>query len=287
MNEVDPRPVDDTKISLRELPDSVVAARLDQAQVQGLVWSVAEPRIKAVLGTCRTILQDLEDRHRRFAEITDLDLSGYSRGSALWLLSGRLIGLHRALLILIDAGIDSEALVTGRAIHEGARVLYAFGVPDADDLVRTWLDDQGRHGYVKQRAAREAQDRFEKQVDDALKEQGLPSFDRTSPLTEELYDQMSRAAHNRRSSCLEGLNDPARRFSYGVQQDPFRRGESAIWAASMTGEIINSVGDALRALYGTNAYFAKQIAPLFLALHAVRDEFRLDRDSLVADAGLT
>lgn len=280
------RSVDDLKLSRRDLPAPAVAARLDQAASNGTVWKVAKPRIGAMLGACKTILQDLEDRHAVLAEQTDLDLTGYSRGSAVWLLSGRLIGLHRALLIQVEAGIDGEALVTGRAIHEGARVLYAFGVPDADDLVRKWLDDAGRHGYVKQKAAREAHDRFEKQVDDALAAQGLPTFGRTSELTEEMYDRMSRAAHNRRSSCMASVNESTRRMTYGVQSDPFRRGATVTWAAAMTAEVINAVGDSLRALYGSDDYFSKQIAPLQRALWAVRDEFRLDRKSLIMDAGL-
>lgn len=281
-----PPSVDDTAIRFRELPKEAVDVRLEQAGAHGRVWKIARPRIEAVLGTCKTIRQDLEDRHRAFAETTDLDLAGYSRGSAIWLLSGRLIGLHRALLIQVEAGIEAEALVTGRAIHEGARVLSAFGVPDAEPLVRTWLDDKGRHGYVKQKAAREAQDRFEKQIDDALQEQGLPAFDRTSPLTEKLYDRMSRAAHNRRSSCVASLDEPARRFTYGIQENPFRRGIAVTWAASMTGEIINSVGDSLRALYGQETYFSTQIAPLFLALAAVREQFPLDAQTLAEEAGL-
>lgn len=54
----------------------------------------------------------------------------------------------------------------------------------------------------------------------------------------------------------------------------------------MTAEVINSVGDSLRALYGVENYFAVEIAPLYHALEAVRDQFRLDPESLYEDAGL-
>jgi hypothetical protein len=47
-------------------------------------------------------------------------------------------------------------MVTGRAIHEAARVLFAFTAPDTDRLVRLGLDDEGKYGYVKQGQAREA-----------------------------------------------------------------------------------------------------------------------------------
>ena len=59
-----------------------------------------------------------------------------------------------------EASIDNEATIVGRALHEANRILLAF-VADADDdgVVRRWLDDEGKYGYVKQGAARAVTDR--------------------------------------------------------------------------------------------------------------------------------
>ena len=73
----------------------------------------------------------------------------------------------------MEAGIGNEAIVTGRAIHEASRVLFAFGVPGADDVVRRWLDDEGRHDYVKQGMARDAEERYETELAKAMEEAGL------------------------------------------------------------------------------------------------------------------
>ncbi len=61
----------------------------------------------------------------------------------------------------MKAWIYNEAMITGRAIHEASRVLFAFGAPEADDVVRLWLDDEGRHGYVNQGMARAAEEHYE------------------------------------------------------------------------------------------------------------------------------
>ena len=279
------RPVDHVRVSARDLPTGVVQARIDIAADDAANEEVARPRIEAVLTACKLTAAELEVLHRGYADSTDLDMTGYSRGAALWLLSGRVLGLLRALLVQVEAGICNEAVVTGRAIHEAARVLVAFSVPDADDLVRVFLDDEGRHGYVKQAAARKAEERYEEELAQEMESAGLPRVPSALQAIDELYDRMSRVAHNRRSSCLDAFHEPSQTMSYGVHPSPIRRAGYAEWAASMTIEVINVVGDALRALYSQPEFFTKRMVPLVASIQAVREAAPLDEQAIRNAAG--
>jgi hypothetical protein len=274
------RPIDGVPIRVRELPDEVVRARLDAAADDAANEKVARPRIDAVLTACKLAADALESLHQGYAAITDLDLTGYSRASAIWLLSGRTLGLLRALLVQIEAGICNEAMITGRAIHEASRVLFAFGAPGADDVVRLWLDDEGRHGYVKQGMARAAEERYEVTLAEAMEHAELPRIPSTKDKTETLYDLMSRPAHNRRSSCVDAVWEPGRRMAYGRSPSAVRRAGYTAWAASMTTEVLNSVGDALRALYSQPQFFTSRIVPLLKSIEAVRQLAPLDEHSI-------
>jgi hypothetical protein len=278
------RPIE-VPIRMRELPVEVAQARLEAAADDAANEKVAQARIEAVLTACKLVAQDLEALHRSYADITDLDLIGYSRASAIWLLSGRTLGLLRALLVQIEAGICNEAGITGRAIHEASRVLFAFSVPDAGDVVRLWLDDEGRHGYVKQSTAREAEERFETALADSMERAGLPRVASTKEMTEQLYDLMSRVAHNRRSSCVNSVWEPGRRMIYGWHPSAIRRAGNAAWAASMTAEVVNSVGGALSGLYSQEQFFTKRILPLHESIQAVLLSAPLDEQSIRLAAG--
>ena len=258
----------------------LAAAADDQANDQ-----VARPRIAAVLTGCTLVAQELEELHRRYADGTDLELTGYSRAAALWLLSGRQLALLRALLVQVEAGICVEAVITGRAIHEASRLLHAFCVPDADDLVRVWLDDEGRHDYVKQRPARDAEERYETVLAEAMEAAGLPRIPSSAGPIDTLYDVMSRVAHNRRSSCLESASEVTRVFAYGRHPSAIERARYAAWAASMTTEVTNSVGDGLRALYSQPKFFSERIVPLQRGIVAVAESARLDERSIRCAAG--
>lgn len=280
------RPVDGVRITARDGPPAnVVQARRAAAADDARNEEVARPRIEAVLTACKLVAQELERLHQLYADRTDADLTGYSRASALWLLSGRLLGLHRALLVQVEAGICNEALITSRAIHEAARVLFAFGATTADDLVRVWLDDEGRHGYVKQGPARAAEERYQDELAEAMDRAGVPRLPSVREKTETLYDLMSRAAHNRRSSCLDSVSPPGRMMAYGRHPSPIRRAAYVSWAESMTGEVVNAVGDALRALFSQPRFFTDRIEPLRRELEAVRMSAPLDEASIRRAAG--
>jgi hypothetical protein len=279
------RPIDGVPSRIRDLPAEVAQARLDAAADDAANEKVARPRIDAVLTACKLAADELEALHRRYADITDLDLTGYSRASAIWLLSGRTLGLLRALLVQVEAGIGNEALLTGRAIHEASRVLFAFGAPGADDVVRLWLDDEGRHGYVKQGVARAVEERYETTLAETMEQAGLSRIASTKEKTETLYDLMSRAAHNRRSSCVDAVWKPGRQMAYGRSPSAILRAGYAAWAASMTTEVLNSVGDSLRALYSQPRFFVERIVPLVNGIDAVQDSAPLGERSIRLASG--
>ena len=265
------RPIDDVRIRLRrELPAGVVAARLAADADNTRNEVVAQPRIAAVLTACKLVAQDLEALHR---------------ASAIWLLSGRELGLLRAMLVQVEGGICNEAMVTGRAMHEAAVVLASFSVPDEEDCVRVFLDDDGKFGYVKQAKALEAQERYEEQLAAAMEEAGVPRIPPSKAKMQELYDRMSRVGHNRRSSIVDAYWEPGRLMAYGYNASPIRRAGYASWAATMTIEAANVVGDALRALYSSHQWFTRTIVPLIRSIEALHETHPLDEKSIRQAAG--
>jgi hypothetical protein len=272
------------EIALRELPLEVKALRGQHQKQDLLLREVVKPRADAHMAACRIVAKDLQNWHQQIADTTDLELDGYSRGSAVWLLAGRCLGLHEVLIVQAVAQVDNEGVVVGRALHEACGILMAFlSNPEEEELVRLWLDDKGKHGYVKQGAARAAQDRFENDLNKAMSEAGLPPLGTTAPLRADLYDRMSRTAHNRRSSCVSSLWKEGREMAYGRAPSALRWASSVNWTSSMTIEVVNSVGDALRAFYQGD-FFVEKMVPLIQSISAIQETFPLDEDSITQAA---
>jgi hypothetical protein len=276
----------EVKLSARDLPPEVVELRKIAAERDALLEEIVQPRVEGMIGTCRSLARQLQEWHAAIADHTDLDLTAYSRASAIWLLSGRCLGLLEVLIVQAEAGIDNEATIVGRAIHEANRILFAFiADPEDDELVRVWLDDEGKYGYVKQGAARAVNDHFEEKMNAALVEQGLPAIGTTKAGSEELYDRLSRTVHNRRSSCVSSVWVGGRSMAYGVAPSPLRRATTVGWTASVTVEVVNSVGDALRAFFG-EGFFGSNVAPLIREREAVRETLPLNEESILDAAAL-
>ncbi|MDQ3740086.1 MAG: hypothetical protein M3389_03995, partial [Actinomycetota bacterium] len=64
------------------------------------------------------------------------------------------------------------------------------------------------------------------------------------------------------------------------------RADAAEWTATLTTEVVLSVGDGLRALYGRQDFGVRRIAPLVLAIERARASWPLDEESLLRAAGL-
>jgi hypothetical protein len=123
-------------MNFRELPVEIAHARSAAAALYAQLEPVAAPRITAHLGVCEDAYGELSRYHAGVADRLDFDLRGYTRPAALWAVSGRCLGLLRAILVQVAAGVTSEAFVTGRGLHEALGLLLLVGLPDEDALLR-------------------------------------------------------------------------------------------------------------------------------------------------------
>lgn len=268
------RPLKKSELS-KDADDLRTAFRLDNAANERVV----KTRASAQYTACRFVLDQLQAWHRALADETDLELVAYSRSSAVWLLSGRMLGLAEAMWVQINAGISNEIMVTGRAIHEAARVLPVLRDIEEGELLHIWLRDDGKYRYVKPKNARDALARYEEKLGEAMTQKGLPKIPGSTEAMEEMYDRLSRSAHNRRSACLDSTWEPGRMMAYGRHPSPFRRGAAVEWGCAMTVEVALSVADGLEIFYGYG-FAVKSVAPLIQSIEAVREAEPLDEESI-------
>lgn len=272
--ELHDRPLQKTELS-EEIEDLRTAFRLDNAANERIVATRASAQYTA----CRCTLDQLQTWHRAIANETDLELVAYSRGSAVWLLAGRILGLAEAMWVQINAGISNEVMVTARAIHEAARVLPVLRDIEEEELLHIWLQDEGKYRYVRPKSARDALARYEEKLGEAMAQKGLPAIPGSTEATEEMYDRLSRSAHNRRSACLDSVWEPARTMAYGRHPSPLRRAATVEWGCAMTVEVALAVGDGLETFYG-HGFVVSNLTPLIRSIQAVREAEPLDEGSV-------
>jgi hypothetical protein len=267
------------ELNRRDLPPHVGAARGRHERWDAELRKIAEPRARAHIDTCREVAKDLQRWHRLIADQTDLDLVGRTRGSAIWLIAGRCLGLHEVLLVQAENEIDQEIQVTGRTLHEACELLVVLANSREEELLRIWLDDDGKHRYAKPSNVRAARDRYESELADAMAQAGLSSAGPSGPLNAELYDILSRAAHNRRSSCVSSLWQDGRQMAYGRAHNALRWAETVDWVSRNTANVVHAVGDALSTFYGVKV-FTPTILALEQRVNSIRQAYPLDRTSL-------
>lgn len=68
-------------------------------------------------------------------------------------------------------------------------------------------------------------------------------------------------------------------MAYGRAPNALRWASAVEWTSSMTIEVVNSVGDALRSFYQGN-FFVEKMAPLVQSIEAIRKTCPLDEDSI-------
>lgn len=201
----------------------------------------------------------LEGHHSHYAEVTTHDLDAAERVNAIWKLSGESLAHSRTLLDMLGDGYTAQTWPVMRAIHESNRLLGAVIDLDEERIVERWLADQ----EVKQRDAREAEERQAKRIAQQMKEGGLePSAVDIADLARTIYAGMSKAAHHRRSVVDESVDAKARTFTYRTDPDSSRRLEFVIFAGTMVHEVLLTVGDALCALWGRPGFFLEHLQPM-------------------------
>ena len=279
----EPVAVDDLnpELELRDLPVEFVELREAAAALYLRQETVVAPRIAAHLAVCNDAYGELSRYHAGVADRVDFDLRGYTRPAALWALSGRCLGLLRAVLVQVEAGVCCEALVTGRGLHEALQLLLVASLPPEEAILRKWLDDKGKHEYVTASQARKANQRLGEKLTELVAEAGsddvVPDM---AAVADDLYDMLSRAGHNRREAVLDAVSVPLQRMTVGYDPDPLNRALYASWATTMTSEVVAFVGDALN-LFIQLDFPSKVVGPMHQRIIDVRRSHPLDRAAVL------
>jgi hypothetical protein len=255
------------------LPDAIIAAR-EQADADSKeLAAIITPRIQGHLVTYRMVLDALIEAHQRIADTMDFDIGGRTRWTAVWETSGRCLGLCNCLIAQLQGGFASETVPTLRAIHEADQLLAVLIGPGEEQLLRQWLDDTN---YVKVVTARAAAARIEKPYIAELKKRGIELEGDQSALSTEIYDVLSKPAHNMRVGFAESVSSELRRFSYGSHPDPRQRAVHVEYAGQLVEEVTLLVGRAFATRFLGRGFYEETIKPLLVAINAVRDEMPID-----------
>jgi hypothetical protein len=177
--------------------------RADEQETSQPGW---ESRVNAHIHAHRLALDFLADTHQWVADTYDFDLVGDTRPAAMWQMSGRCLGIGRLILDSLQLGYTAEVLHLGRAVHESNRLLATFHMQGEDALLRRWLRDE----YVRPAEAREAEERFDKLLADAMREKGIEGdpVKAREGLSGVMYGHLSEAAHHRRKWTRRTLYFP-------------------------------------------------------------------------------
>ena len=260
-------------------------ARESGREIDAALESVVRPRIAAHVSAGRQVLDVIDGELDRLIDTLSIDPTARTRAAALWLLLGRCVGQQRAVLLLAEHGMAVEGRPLDRTVKEMANLVKAMaadGQP-AEKLARQWLADG--QAYVKPQAGRRGmtlplQDR-EKEAE-AFKHLGVESL---SAADKSVYDDLSRAAHGRRSSMLESFYGPTRHMARGARYALLDQAKAVEWASSTTSGVVLAAGAMLLPFYGQE-YVESNVLCLSAAIDAIRDTQPLDSKAIAREAGL-
>ena len=279
----EPVAVDDLnpELELCDLPVEFVELREAAAALYLRQETVVAPRIAAHLAVCNDAYGELSRYHAGVADRVDFDLRGYTRPAALWALSGRCLGLLRAVLVQVEAGVCCEALVTGRGLHEALQLLLVASLPPEEAILRKSLDDKGKHEYVTASQARKANQRLREPLTSGRQAGSDDVVPDMAAVADDLYDMLSRAGHNRREAVLDAVSVPLQRMTVGYDPRPAPTGRFiASWATTMTSEVVAFVGDALNPFIQLD-FPSKVVGPMHQRIIDVRRSHPLDRAAVL------
>lgn len=248
------------------LPEEFQRSRLAQTAKDERDRIVYEERIEAHITVHGIALDFLEETLQWVAECTDLDLVGDTRPAALWQMGGRSLGICRLILDALRMGYTAEVLHLARAAHEANRLLIVFRIPEEEALLRQWLVDEK---WVRPKAAREAEDRFERRLAEAMRSQGFDELPNTKKLNEQIYGQHSEAAHHRRRWTQDAVFPDLRTMIRGRTGHWMRRVGTTAAMVGVVEESVTQIGDALSYLLGPS-WYEERVKPLQQTFQALR-----------------
>jgi len=150
--------------------------------------------------------------HKFIGDSTDLEIGADTRWSAIWELSGRCLAICRVVLHDFRGGFTSEAIGSVRTLFEAAELLAAIAYHEEENALRRWLDRE----FIRPKTAREVVGRKEILAKQRMREAGIePEGRGATEVSYELYDDLSKPAHNMRGGFPEAVSVPLREFTYG------------------------------------------------------------------------
>lgn len=249
-----------------------------------MLEAIVRPRIAAHISACRQALDAIESELDRLTDTLDIDPTAGTRAAALWLLLGRCVGQQRAVLLLAEHGMAVEGRPLDRTVKEMTnfvKAMAADGQP-AEKLARQWLADGA---YVKAQAGRRGMtlpfEHREKEAE-AFRHLGVESLDAADKT---VYDDLSRAAHGRRSSVLESFYPTTRHMARGGRYPLLDQVKAVEWASSTTSGVVLAAGVMLLGFYGLE-YVTTNVLCLSTAINAIQDTQPLDSEAIAREAGL-
>ncbi len=276
----------DPPLARRPLREDEQDARASGREIDAALEPIVRPRIAAHISACRQALDVIERELDRLADTLSIDPTARTRAAALWLLLGRCVGQQRAVLLLAEHGMAVEGRPLDRTVKEMANLVKAMaadGQP-AEKLARQWLADG--QSYVKAQAGRRgmtlpSQDREKEAA--AFKHLGVESL---SAADKNVYDDLSRAAHGRRSSMLDSFYAPTRHMARGTRYALLDQAKAVEWASSSTSGVVLAASAMLLPFYGQE-YVERHVLCLGVAIDAIRDTQPLDSDAIAREVGLS
>ena len=252
------------------MPEEVRRAREKDEHADTNNRRILEPLIDVHLTAYAAALDELEGAHRLIAEETDLQLDAKTRQAAMWLITGRCIGLAHASHELAAVGYFYETVPVLRSLHEASRLLNLVTFRGEDDIVRRWL--LGRN--VPRREIMAAIDRQEEAMRAEMIEQRIAPPTTTRAQMEAIYGRWSEVAHNRRGHMLAQVAMPTRVMATGPHPDWRARATIVdVYGWELIG-LVSGGGSALGRLLGMS-WFRDRFQPTRSALYELKESVPL------------
>lgn len=275
----------DPPLTPRGLSEDERNARRRGPETDAGLESIVCPRIAAHISACRQALDVIDSELDRLTDTLSLDPTSDTRAAALWLLLGRCVGQQRAVLLLAEHGMAVEGRPLDRTVKEMSNLVKAIaadGAP-AEKLARQWLTDG--QAYVKAQAGRRGMAVPHKDPERetaAFERLGVASLDAAD---KRVYEDLSRAAHGRRSSTLESFYVPTRHMARGGHYALLDQAKAVEWATSTSSGVIVAAATMFLGFYGQE-YVERNILCLYTALNAIRETQPLGSDAIAREAGI-
>jgi hypothetical protein len=243
------------------LPDDVLNERNEFERANADNRAVLEPLVRAHLTAYDAALIELQQAHTLVADGTALVLDGKTRQAAMWLISGRCIGLARAAHDLSEAGYTVEVIPVLRSLHEGSRLLALVTHRGEDGVVDRWLNGRS----VSRGDIMAAIKRQEEAMRVEMIKDGRVPPKTTGKGFEGQYGRWSEIAHHRRRHLLDQVSIPARLMATGTHPDWRARATTVDHLGWYLAELVSSGGSAFGHLLG-RTWFEDRFQPTLRAL---------------------